>query len=85
MPKKVPAETPKIEEAKFNKQEIIYSAIVEKELLHNGMVQRETLKTLKDLNATMSELTLVVKSVEQHQFFILHQKKWKVAVYNIAM
>jgi D-serine deaminase-like pyridoxal phosphate-dependent protein len=69
----------------FNKQEIIYSAIVEKELLHNGMVQREMLRTLKELSTTMSDLTAVIQKVEKHQFLEMHKRKWKVVLYNIAM
>ena len=72
-------------EKKFNKQEIIYSAIVEKELLHNGLVQRETLKTLKELNATVANLTAIIQSLEQHQFLTIHRKKWKIVLYNLSM
>ena len=43
------------------------------------------LRTLKDLNKTMSDLTAVIQSVEQHQFLELHKKKWKIAVYNLAL
>ncbi len=78
--------TEKVADAqKFNKQEIIYSAIVEKELLHNGIVQRETLKTLKDLSVAMRDMTTILQSFEQHQFLTMHQKKWKMVLYNLSM
>ena len=83
--KKATTTSKKKEIPSFNKQEIIYSAIVEKELLHNGMVQREMLRTLKDLSKTMGNLTTVIQSVEQHQFLEMHKKKWKMGLYNIAM
>ena len=77
--------SPPNEEKKLKKNEIIYSAIVEKELLHNWLVQREQLKTLKELNTTMKELTGVLKDFEQHQFLEIHRSKWKLALYNISL
>ncbi|EKE28426.1 MAG: hypothetical protein ACD_3C00060G0006 [uncultured bacterium (gcode 4)] len=70
---------------KMNKQEIIYSAVVEKELLHNWLVQREQLRTLKELNDTMKEMTLVLKQFENHQFLEIHRSKWKIMLYNLSL
>lgn len=69
----------------FNKQEIIYSAIVEKELLHNGLVQREQLKTLRELNETMKTLTVILQDFERHEFLEIHKSKWKIILYNISL
>lgn len=69
----------------FNKQEIIYSAIVEKELLHNWIVQRELLKTTKELNATLNWLTIFLKEFEKHEFLKIHKSKWKIALYNLIL
>ncbi|EKE29850.1 MAG: hypothetical protein ACD_2C00088G0015 [uncultured bacterium (gcode 4)] len=73
------------ETSKMNKQEIIYSAIVEKELLHNWLVQREQLKTLKELNDTMKDMTIVLKQFENHQFLEIHKSKWKMVLYNLSL
>ena len=73
------------QEKKFKKQEIVYSAIVEKELLHNGLVQREQLRTLKELNDTIKELTRIIQEFEQHQFLTIHKSKWKIIFYNVSL
>lgn len=70
---------------RFEKKEIIYSAIVEKELLHNWLVQREQLKTLKELNSTIKELTDIIKEFETHQFLEIHRSKWKIMLYNLSL
>lgn len=72
-------------EKTFKKQEIIYSAIVEKELLHNWLVQREQLKTLKELNSTIKDLTVILQEFEKHQFMTIHKSKLKIALYNLAL
>ena len=76
---------PQVKEKKMKKQEIVYSAIVEKELLHNWLVQREQLKTLKELNSTVKELTFVLKEFETHQFLEIHKSKWKILLYNLSL
>lgn len=70
---------------KMKKQEIIYSAVVEKELLHNWLVQREQLKTLKELNIAIKDLTEILKMFETHQFLEIHKHKWKIVLYNLSL
>lgn len=75
----------KVDAKKIKKQEIIYSAIVEKELLHNWLVQKEQLKTLKELNVAIKELIDILKVFETHEFLTIHKSKWKIALYNLSL
>lgn len=67
------------------KESVIGSSIVEKEELHADMVQREQLKTLKELNWTVQNLTSILKEFENHQFMTIHRSKWKIALYNLSL
>lgn len=70
---------------KKDKEEVIKKAFEEKENLHADMVQREQLKTLKELNSTVQNLTEVLKEFENHEFISIHKSKWKIALYNLSL
>ena len=74
-----------MEKAKNNKGEVIRDAFIEKEFLHNSIVQKELLKTVKELNETMKDNTNVLKCIEKHEFLSMHKSKWKIALYNFSL
>lgn len=67
------------------KKKTLEISFVEKELLHNSLVQREQLKTLKELNNTIKDLTGILKDFESHQFLEIHKSKRKIALYNLSL
>lgn len=70
---------------KKNNKKIIETSFVEKELLNNSLVQKEQLKTLKELNTTIQDLTGILKDFENHQFLEIHRSKRKIALYNLSL
>lgn len=70
---------------KKGKKKIIETSFVEKELLNNSLVQKEQLKTLKELNTTIQDLTNILKDFENHQFLEIHRSKRKIALYNLSL
>jgi len=67
------------------KKKIIETSFVEKELLNNSLVQKEQLKTLKELNTTIQDLTNILKDFENNQFLEIHRSKRKIALYNLSL
>jgi len=70
---------------KKGKKKIIETSFVEKELLNNSLVQKEQLKTLKELNTTIQDLTNILKDFENNQFLEIHRSKRKIALYNLSL
>lgn len=60
-------------------------SFVEKELLLNSMTQQELLKTTKDLDNTIRELTETLKVIQENEYLTIHKNKWKLVGYNIFL
>lgn len=60
-------------------------SFVEKELLLNSMTQQELLKTTKDLDKTIQELTQTLKVIQENEYLTIHKNKWKLIGYNIFL
>lgn len=67
------------------KENVLETSIIGKDILHADMVQREQLKTLKELNIAVKDLTYILKEFEGHQFMTIHRSKWKIALYNLSL
>lgn len=78
--KKIPQEQKKKEENLIKEV-----SFVEKELLLNSLTQQELLKTTKDLNGTIKELTKTLKVIERHEYLSMHKNKWKLVAYNLSL
>ena len=75
-----------VQEQKTTEKNIIKEvSFVEKELLLNSLTQQELLKTTRDLNGTIKELTNTLKNLERHEYLTLHKNKWKLIAYNIFL
>ena len=58
---------------------------LEKERLLDSMIQRELLRSTRDMNTTLQELTKTLKVLEKHEYLELHRNKWKLVGYNILL
>ncbi|MDD2487817.1 MAG: hypothetical protein PHS92_05635 [Candidatus Gracilibacteria bacterium] len=67
------------------KNEVLQLSFIEKEMLHNSIVQKELLKTIRELNETIQENTCVLKNIEKHEFLSIHKSKWKIVLYNLTL